>query len=624
MTTQERIEAIKKLQRRPPMVPRLVPAMTEREPITGTKLPRTMNSAPAYYVDPQSGRPDPSQQQQGIAPRASVERPGSIAEIAGTEITPEMLQGQQQEQPLPVTQMEQQSLDPRVAGLMTGRGAEPVAPAPITSMSQQNPKVAQLLEARNKQAGMAAPTNTAPSPVIKDEAAEAQRLDSQIASSLNPKEDNSWMNMLHRGVEGLVHGKDALSLRQQRMENDRQLTADRVARLNALKGGERQRMLDQQGVEQQQEGAADREYARSRRPSQERADALAEETAQSNLDKANKPQLQEIPADTEYGYFDAATKKFTSLGRTAARPQTQAAPRTVTTDEGVFVLNPDGSRGNRLGGRPGAAAEAAPPSAPTPAQIAAGDISQFTPNVQALAKQLVEYKIPLPTGMALSNPKSVWNAAIQAAGILDPTFDATQYPARLAMRKDFTSGKAAQTITALNTVIGHLDTLNKNGQALENAAIPIFNRGVNVVKTGTGNPAVKNFDVAKNAVADELLRVFRSTGGTETEVQSWKEQFDSSGSPEQLKGAINQAVELIGSRVSALQDQYDRGFGKPQNFKFFTPKSEKILQELSGESPTATPTAPGGSISVTAPDGSVHPFATQAEADAFKRLAGIP
>jgi hypothetical protein len=36
-----------------------------------------------------------------------------------------------------------------------------------------------------------------------------------------------------------------------------------------------------------------------------------------------------------------------------------------------------------------------------------------------------------------------------------------------------------------------------------------------------------------------------------------------------------------------------------------------------------TGTTPGGSISVTAPDGSVHPFATQAQANQFKKLAGI-
>lgn len=39
--------------------------------------------------------------------------------------------------------------------------------------------------------------------------------------------------------------------------------------------------------------------------------------------------------------------------------------------------------------------------------------------------------------------------------------------------------------------------------------------------------------------------------------------------------------------------------------------------------PTITPVAKPGAITVTAPDGSTHPFDTQAQADAFKKLAGI-
>jgi hypothetical protein len=39
--------------------------------------------------------------------------------------------------------------------------------------------------------------------------------------------------------------------------------------------------------------------------------------------------------------------------------------------------------------------------------------------------------------------------------------------------------------------------------------------------------------------------------------------------------------------------------------------------------PASAKPAPGGQILVTAPDGSKHPFTTQAQADAFKRLAGI-
>lgn len=49
---------------------------------------------------------------------------------------------------------------------------------------------------------------------------------------------------------------------------------------------------------------------------------------------------------------------------------------------------------------------------------------------------------------------------------------------------------------------------------------------------------------------------------------------------------------------------------------------EKSFQQTGSRAGGGAP-APGGQISVTAPDGSVHPFATQAQANQFKKLAGI-
>lgn len=69
-----------------------------------------------------------------------------------------------------------------------------------------------------------------------------------------------------------------------------------------------------------------------------------------------------------------------------------------------------------------------------------------------------------------------------------------------------------------------------------------------------------------------------------------------------------------------------------QNDRSFTDKALGSITNLMSNSkrtgvqsnPTPqVPSAPVGGITVTAPDGSVHPFATQAQADKFKQLAGI-
>jgi hypothetical protein len=51
----------------------------------------------------------------------------------------------------------------------------------------------------------------------------------------------------------------------------------------------------------------------------------------------------------------------------------------------------------------------------------------------------------------------------------DPTFDGVNFQARAKTRSDFTSGKSAQNITALNTVVGHLDHLDRTIDGLGNS-----------------------------------------------------------------------------------------------------------------------------------------------------------
>lgn len=201
-------------------------------------------------------------------------------------------------------------------------------------------------------------------------------------------------------------------------------------------------------------------------------------------------------------------------------------------------------------------------------------------NVQSLARQLVDYKIPLPSGFALARPNSPWNAALQAAGYLDPTFDATQYGSRYQLRKDFTSGTGAKALASLNMTINHLNGLREKSEALQNRSVTPWNAVANKVLTLEGDPRVTNFDMARNAVSNELTRLFRGTGGAEADIQAWKQTINSSESPEQLKGAIDTAISLLAGRAAALEDQWNKGIGKPRDFHFLSDQSRQIIQKL--------------------------------------------
>jgi hypothetical protein len=229
---------------------------------------------------------------------------------------------------------------------------------------------------------------------------------------------------------------------------------------------------------------------------------------------------------------------------------------------------------------------------------------------QSIIKNLIDYKMPLPGGFALKTP--YWQNILERASAYDSSFDASQYNVRLKTRNDFTTGKSAQNIRSLNTAIGHLDTLAKNADKLGNYDTRIFNTIGNYISKEVGNPKVTQFNTALTAVENELASVFKNTGATDQEIKAWRDNINSSQSPIQLKKNIDTAVELLGSRLDVLNNQYEKGIGKPKSMKFLTPKSEQILKRLGGNldmlDPVVESNQPGIDISTTPVAGGEQPM----------------
>lgn len=226
-------------------------------------------------------------------------------------------------------------------------------------------------------------------------------------------------------------------------------------------------------------------------------------------------------------------------------------------------------------------------------------LKTLPPNLARQVKMIAEGRRAIPTGYALRNPQV--QELIAAATQYDPTLDSANAATRMATRKDFTSGKSAANITAMNTAVGHLLTLRKKAQALNNTRFPILNRVGNRLSVETGSKAVKEFEVARQAVASELTRVFRGTGGALAEVKEWEHSVDAAGSPEQLEGAIQTATELLASRLESLQEQYRQGMGRSADVReFMTPKHQKDLDALLGIAPGGAGERTGGGDERTA------------------------
>lgn len=219
-----------------------------------------------------------------------------------------------------------------------------------------------------------------------------------------------------------------------------------------------------------------------------------------------------------------------------------------------------------------------------------------------IVKGLIEGRIAPPTGMASSKP--YWQQHLATAAQIDPNFDAVNYQARAKARADFTSGKSAQNITALNTVIGHLDHLDRTIGNLGNYAgdeagpvlgIPLGplaktnNALAHSIADASGtDQRYKDFETAKTAVANELTRVFRGTGGAEADIQGWMKQLDAASSPKSLRSVVRSMAELINSRIEALGEQYNQGMGTTHDaLTLLTPDKQKAFKRMMGSADAA-------------------------------------
>ena len=199
-------------------------------------------------------------------------------------------------------------------------------------------------------------------------------------------------------------------------------------------------------------------------------------------------------------------------------------------------------------------------------------------------------KMNPPSSFALKSP--YWQKIYNDWAQYNPNLDAVNYGTRASTRKDFTSGASGKNLNALNTAIGHLGQLNQAIDALGNTSFTPYNEAKNLISKMTGNPAVTNFNTTKSAVvvapavANELMRVFRQSGASDAEIQEWAKPLNNSNSPDQLRGAVRTAAQLLQSRIEALNNTYNRGMGTANVdtlSTFISPHSRETLNALVGE-----------------------------------------
>jgi hypothetical protein len=213
-------------------------------------------------------------------------------------------------------------------------------------------------------------------------------------------------------------------------------------------------------------------------------------------------------------------------------------------------------------------------------------LATLDPQDAGVIRKIASGEIPLTTFSTRGGHRETLAKAVAA---YDPTYNVT----RPATWREFTTGPTAKNITSINTSLGHMGTMASLADAMQNNDPRVLNAALNRIATEVGDPRITNYETARQAVGEELMRTFRVTGASERESQAWMDKFKSSNSPEQLRGAIKTAGELLHSRIKAVDDQWKRGTQSKTGFPgLISSENEATLERLGIKRSGAEPAAP--------------------------------
>lgn len=207
-------------------------------------------------------------------------------------------------------------------------------------------------------------------------------------------------------------------------------------------------------------------------------------------------------------------------------------------------------------------------------------LNQLPPQLATQVKALAEGRMAFPSGFALKSP--YWQQMLQAVSMYDPNFDAVNYNARAKTRGDFTSGKSASNITALETAINHLAELQDANEKLGGTAVG--NTAINWGKNQMSDPALVNYNTIAKTAADEVSKATAGPGGSAlADREERLKEFTANQSPEARKAAILAAIKLLNGRLEPLANTYNTGMGTTKDgLDLLSPKARLAYQKLTG------------------------------------------
>ena len=204
------------------------------------------------------------------------------------------------------------------------------------------------------------------------------------------------------------------------------------------------------------------------------------------------------------------------------------------------------------------------------AQHGDGYLQTLPPALQAQVKAISEGRATMPPMGTRGAGAVVRNAAFQ----YDPSYS----DQRAQIRKAFTTGADGKNIGALNTASVHLDQLSDAADALKNGSFQPGNKAYNYFATMFGGAPPTNFNSLKAAVSGELASALKGNA-TDQEIHTIAGNISAAHSPDQLKGAIDTNLHILGAKLGTYQQRYQQQIPGDTNWSPVLPQAKQVMQK---------------------------------------------
>lgn len=211
------------------------------------------------------------------------------------------------------------------------------------------------------------------------------------------------------------------------------------------------------------------------------------------------------------------------------------------------------------------------------------------PGVIAQAKAIQDYDQPMPP-LSRNNPRNqaINELVTEQSAASGESYETPNYAAKnkfITGLGSTTPGSPGGQATSMNTIVGHLNTLDRLIDDLKGDSNTVaFRRAAQAVQIEFGlSSAPTNFDVAREMIGGEIVKLVVGAGGTGEDREKTRQAFDRANSTPLLHDAVRVTREIIGSRVGSLVNTAKGLHADKTLMKVLKPETIKALE---GESAT--------------------------------------